>query len=68
MPSDSSETGWGGTQAPGDWKYEAIDKNPHHKDACLILHWAEIKMNPSDKRDFAFSYGLGQVTKDPGGK
>jgi hypothetical protein len=65
---DGAEFGWGGTEAKGDWKYEPIDKNPHYKDACLILYWAEVKMNPGDKREMAFTYGLGQISNDPGGK
>jgi RNA polymerase sigma factor (sigma-70 family) len=63
---DSAESGWGGSEAKGDWKYESIDKNPHYKDACLVLYWAELKMQPGDKREMAFTYGLGRVSQDAG--
>jgi hypothetical protein len=65
---EKSDSGWGGTLGAGDWKYEPIDKNPYYKDACLVLYWTELKMNPGEKRDMAFTYGLGQISKDPGGK
>jgi hypothetical protein len=63
---DSAESGWGGSEAKADWKYESIDKNPHYKDACLVLYWAELKMQPGDKREMAFTYGLGRVSQDAG--
>jgi hypothetical protein len=64
----NSEARWGGGKNVGDFAYEAIDKNPKAKDSCILLYWSTSKMEPDAKRELAFSYGLGRITKDPSAK
>ncbi|OAI54577.1 hypothetical protein AYO44_03275 [Planctomycetaceae bacterium SCGC AG-212-F19] len=60
----NSEARWGGTNAPGDWQYEPIDKNPNAPDSCVVLYWQQVNMKPNEKRELAFTYGLGRVLAD----
>src|SRR5262249_15946275 len=60
----NSEARWGGTGAPGDWQYEPMDKNPNARDSCVLLYWAQAKMKPDERRDLAFTYGLGRTLAD----
>ena len=64
----NSEARWGSGKNAGDFAYEAIDKNPKAKDSCILLYWSTSKMEPDAKRELAFSYGLGRITKAPGAK
>ncbi|MBL8794839.1 MAG: hypothetical protein JNM56_13100 [Planctomycetia bacterium] len=64
----NSEARWGGGKGAGDWAYEPIDKNPKAKDSCIVLYWPVAKMEPDAKRELAFTYGLGRITKEPGAK
>jgi hypothetical protein len=57
----NSEARWGGTGAPGDWVYEPMDKNPNAKDSAVILYWQQTNMKPDEKRNLAFTYGLGRI-------
>jgi hypothetical protein len=58
---------WGGTNRPGDWKYEPINLNPAEPDSCVVLYWAERPMQPGEKRELAFTYGLGRISDGQGG-
>ncbi|OAI45876.1 hypothetical protein AYO44_02450 [Planctomycetaceae bacterium SCGC AG-212-F19] len=60
----NSEARWGGGNGPGEWQYEAMDKNPTVKDSCVLLYWAQSKVKSDEHRDLAFTYGLGRVPAD----
>jgi len=60
----NSEARWGGSNGPGDWPYEAMDKNPNARDSAVILYWVHANMKPDEHRDLSFTYGLGRVLSD----
>ncbi|MBL8796967.1 MAG: hypothetical protein JNM56_23905 [Planctomycetia bacterium] len=64
----NSEARWGGGTGPGEWQYEPMDKNPNAKDSGIMLYWAQANMKPDEHRDMAFTYGLGRILSDVGGK
>ena len=45
----------------GNWKFEPMDANPHQKDSCVVMYWAQTNMNPGEQRTMAFTYGLGTL-------
>jgi hypothetical protein len=61
----NSEARWGfNTTAAGDWLYEPMDKNPHAKDSCVLMYWAQVTMRPGEQRTLAFTYGLGRIASE----
>jgi hypothetical protein len=61
----NSEARWGNNStAPGDWLYEPMDKNPHAKDSCVLMYWAQVTMRPGEQRTLAFTYGLGRIASE----
>src|SRR5262249_25439771 len=57
--------GWGNNSpARGDGLYEPMDKNPHAKDSCVLMYWAQLNMKPGEQRVMAFTYGLGKMPTD----
>jgi hypothetical protein len=45
------------------WEPEAINQPPDKpKDSCVVLYWAERKMEPRERRDMAFTYGLNSIS------
>jgi hypothetical protein len=60
----NSEARWGGTGGAGDWQYQPMDQNLNARDSCVVLYWAQVNMKPDEKRDLAFTYGLGRVLAD----
>jgi len=55
----NSEIRWGNDN--GNWKFEPMDANPHQKDSCVVMYWAQTNMNPGEQRTMAFTYGLGMM-------
>lgn len=60
-------TRWGGTGKPLDWKYEPISLNPAQPDSCVVMYWSDKPMQPGEKRELAFTYGLGRISSGQGG-
>lgn len=42
--------------------FEAMNANPDKKDSCVTLYWAYRVMNPGEKRQMAFTYGLNTIS------
>lgn len=46
-----------------EWQPKAMNDPPDEKpDSCIALYWAYRKMFPGEKREMAFTYGLGTVS------
>src|SRR5262249_25378363 len=62
----------GNSEARWDWEFQPMNE-PAPADSCVVLYWADRTMRPGEKRDLAFTYGLGQIYgegsggTDPGG-
>ena len=53
----------GNSEIRWKWEPEAINQPPDKpKDSCVVLYWAEQKMEPKERRDMAFTYGLSAVS------
>jgi hypothetical protein len=53
----------GNSEIRWKWDPEAINQPPDKpKDSCVVLYWAERKMEPKERRDMAFTYGLSAVS------
>jgi hypothetical protein len=53
----------GNSEIRWKWEPEAINQPPDKpKDSCVVLYWAERKMEPKERRDMAFTYGLSAVS------
>ncbi len=50
------------------WNPEALNYPPHKKDSCVALYWLHRKMAPGEKREMAFTYGLGVLSGGDGGR
>lgn len=50
-----------------DWEPHAMNDPPEMpKDSCVTLYWAYRVMNAHEKRQLAFTYGLGSISTTPG--
>jgi hypothetical protein len=53
----------GNKDAPWEWEPEAMNLPVDQaKDSCVALYWAYRDMNPGEKREMAFTYGLGDLS------
>jgi hypothetical protein len=60
-PTDTrSETRWEPSEAA---KQLGINEGDT-PDSCVFLYWAYLRMSPGDKREMAFTYGLGKIAVD----
>jgi hypothetical protein len=50
------------------WNPEALNYPPNKKDSCVALYWLHRKMAPREKRDLAFTYGLGTLSGTDSGR
>jgi hypothetical protein len=42
-----------------EWPFKAMNDPPDaKKDSCVVLYWAERTMQPQEKREMAYTYGL----------
>jgi hypothetical protein len=57
----------GNPEVKWDWELEPIDQDPNRKDSCVALYWTVQTMNPRERREMAFSYGLNAVSSNSGG-
>lgn len=56
---------WPGSEARWDWPPLAINDNSdggRDKDSCVVLFWNARKLNPKERRDMAFTYGLNKIS------
>jgi hypothetical protein len=44
------------------WDLSDKDKQPMGDDSCVFLYWAEQKMGRGERRQMAFTYGLGTIS------
>src|SRR5262249_53814398 len=52
---DNSEMRWA-------WPFQAMNEPVNReKDSCVVLYWAQKKMEPNEERMLGFTYGLGQI-------
>ncbi len=56
--------GWGGTGKPKDWAYKPMGDTDSTRNSCVLLYWPESPMKPDERRELAFTYGLGRVMSD----
>jgi hypothetical protein len=55
---------WPGSETLWDWEPRAIDDNAdggRAKDSCVALYWMPRQLNPTERRDVAFTYGLNRI-------
>jgi hypothetical protein len=55
---------WPGSETLWDWEPKAIDDNAdggRAKDSCVALYWMPRALNPGERRDVAFTYGLNRI-------
>lgn len=54
---------WPGDKDAGwEWKYKAINDPPGKpKDSCAVIYWDKKATKPREKRQLAFTYGLGRI-------
>jgi hypothetical protein len=55
---------WPGSETLWDWEPKAIDDNAdggRAKDSCVALYWMPRQLNPKERRDAAFTYGLNRI-------
>jgi hypothetical protein len=58
----------GNAEARWKWEPEAINEPPDKpKDSCVVLYWAERKMEMKERRDMAFTYGLSAISSAESG-
>jgi hypothetical protein len=48
------------------WEPSAQEKQAMGDDSCVFLYWAERPMAPRERRDMAFTYGLGTIAVSGG--
>jgi hypothetical protein len=58
----------GNPEVKWDWEPEPIDQDPNRKDSCVALYWTVSAMNPGERREMAFTYGLNAVSSSSGGQ
>jgi hypothetical protein len=44
------------------WELPEQDRQPIGEDSCVFLYWAERPMAAGERRDMAFTYGLGTIS------
>jgi hypothetical protein len=49
------------------WEPTPLNQPPDKKDSCVVLYWAERGMNPGERRDLAFTYGLNALSSSQSG-
>jgi hypothetical protein len=55
---------WPGSHVRWEWEAKAIDDNSdggQSKDSCVALYWNAEPLNPGQRRDVAFTYGLNAI-------
>jgi hypothetical protein len=57
---------WPGSGVRWDWPPEPMNKDPLKKDSSVALYWAEVSMNPGERRQMAFTYGLNAIASESG--
>jgi hypothetical protein len=50
------------TEVRWDWPLEAMNADAKKKDSSVALYWATEKMEPGEKRQMAFTYGLNAIS------
>jgi hypothetical protein len=61
---------WPGSHVRWDWEPLAIDDNSdggRAKDSCVVLYWNPEVLNPGQRRDVAFTYGLNRIAATSSG-
>jgi hypothetical protein len=58
----------GNPEVKWDWEPEPINQDPDRKDSCVALYWTVQAMNPGERREMAFTYGLNAVSSNSGGQ
>jgi hypothetical protein len=54
-----------GNKSGWSWPYEPTNEAGNQpRDACVVMYWAEVPMQPDEHRDLAFTYGLGRILAD----
>jgi hypothetical protein len=59
---------WPGNRAR--WEIDepqSMDADQENKDSCVLMYWPYLSMNPKDRRDVGFTYGLGTLEIGPAG-
>jgi hypothetical protein len=59
----SKDVGW-------EWEPRAMNENPQKKDSSVTLYWAEREVQPGEKREMGFTYGLNSLSggEESGGR
>jgi hypothetical protein len=58
-----SEVRWDWEKDPPPCKgVRAMNDPPEQKDSCVVIYWAERRMEPGERRAMGFTYGLGRVS------
>ena len=50
------------------WNPEPLNYPPNNKDSCVALYWLYRQMAPQEKREMAFTYGLGALSDAGSGR
>lgn len=53
---------WPGRRKKWSWPPEALNYPPQKKDSCVVLYWEPRQLGPTEKREMAFTYGLGTLS------
>ncbi len=56
---------WPGSEARWEWEPKSIDDQTdggRDKDSCVALYWMPRPLNPGERRDMAFTYGLNRIS------
>jgi hypothetical protein len=56
----------GNKEVRWDWEPQPMNRDPQKKDSSVALYWAEVEMNPGEKRQMAFTYGLNTISGEGG--